>query len=1173
MEVNNFKALNFRLLQLCCRSLFFAILFLSSINLMAQPANDLCVNAEQIIGSDGIAFTGTTVGSTSTGVSPSCAGSGNLTESGGVWYYMESAAAVPFDINIFLCGSNSDTRLGVFTGTCDALVPLTGGDDSDKCGDDPSLIITIEPGVRYYYYVTHAGGVQDQFVININSPQPPNALCRDFSVGLGADGTGMLLAENVNNGSTADAGIQSLAITSGQTSFTCADLGNTFPVTLTVTDNSGATGTCNSTITTVDASPPTAVVIDASVTIPPGGSATITSADVVTSTSDNCPSTTPVITIEPNTFTIEDFGPNPVIVTVSDPEGPSSSYPITVDVGGNTAPVAICQDHTVELDAAGLGTCTVANIDGGSSAPLGQMFLGISSGQTDFTCADVGSAFPVELMITDDNGTSDQCTATVTVVDNLAPIVLGADVYFSVADGETLTLTANQVASISDNCGTPTATVTPNQFTPSNNGPNSVTVVATDPSGNPTTRTANVYINETNPNGPTALCQPTATYAISAEGQMVPSSFCNAGSSAPSGIASLSTSPTVGCADIGTVVPIALSVTDNNGATASCITNVTIEAGSSSFDFSGLTFSNSIFIPVGQTISTASLFSGSVTSLCGGSVNLTYNPSSFSWEDAGSLNFSSINVTATDNNGDTGNTSYFYNNINTDGPIAYCQSATIDIPGSVSVNDINNGSSAAAGIQSIVLQEGSVSFDCTDVGGTSNVTLVVTDNNGISTTCSSTVFANDPPPVVNANDVTLTINVGETVTLQGFQVGYSGFDNCESVTGPEFSKSEFTPEDAGTNFVSVCATTPNGQTGCDFISVTVNTNAPLARCNSVFVSLDEFGTASISTADVDAGSSASSGIASMFLSGSTFFGCSDVGTSPSITLNIQDNNGATATCTTSVFVNDGTPLVADIQDITIALGPSDTYTVQPSELFSNASDNCGVGTAEVTPNSFTIDNAGNNPVTLNIPSASGAPNNFAPNVYVNRPPNPNCPPAINVPVETTVVAADIAGNATADNGIASLSISPNDVMFACSDIGTASEQVTLTVTDNLGNVSTCVTTALPADITPPVIVANDITIVINQGESRTITLDDLGATFTDECSGMNTNPSFQPTLSQSTFFATAGPYNVNINAYDEAFNFATTTVIVTVEVNILPAAVCVDYTVNLDAIGKLSPRL
>ena len=81
----------------------------------------------------------------------------------------------------------------------------------------------------------------------------------------------------------------------------------------------------------------------------------------------------------------------------------------------NIDPVAVCQNIIATLDkTTGTVTIDALDVDGGSTDNIGIVSRTIS-GQTTFTCADVGSVFNVTLTVKDDYGHTDTCIATVTV--------------------------------------------------------------------------------------------------------------------------------------------------------------------------------------------------------------------------------------------------------------------------------------------------------------------------------------------------------------------------------------------------------------------------------------------------------------------------------------------------------------------------------------------------------------------------------------------------------------------------------------------------------------------------------------------------------------------------------------------------------------------------------------
>jgi hypothetical protein len=94
--------------------------------------------------------------------------------------------------------------------------------------------------------------------------------------------------------------------------------------------------------------------------------------------------------------------------------GINGAFVIETEQATNQPPVAICQDVTVVADE----TCTAdANIDGGSFDPDGDPITLMQVPQGPYP---VGNTV-VTLMVTDDDGATDECTAVVTVLDVAPP--------------------------------------------------------------------------------------------------------------------------------------------------------------------------------------------------------------------------------------------------------------------------------------------------------------------------------------------------------------------------------------------------------------------------------------------------------------------------------------------------------------------------------------------------------------------------------------------------------------------------------------------------------------------------------------------------------------------------------------------------------------------------------
>src|SRR5439155_780862 len=161
-------------------------------------------------------------------------------------------------------------------------------------------------------------------------------------------------------------GIANLSLS--QTNFDCTNIG-TNTVILTVTDNNGNTSTCPATVTVIDSIPPAAVCTNLTVQLDANGHATINPAQMDNGSTDACGIAS--LSLSQTNFDCTNIGTNTVTLTVTDNNGNSQGATASVTVVDLVAPVALCTNLTVELDASGHATITAAQINNGSSDACG----------------------------------------------------------------------------------------------------------------------------------------------------------------------------------------------------------------------------------------------------------------------------------------------------------------------------------------------------------------------------------------------------------------------------------------------------------------------------------------------------------------------------------------------------------------------------------------------------------------------------------------------------------------------------------------------------------------------------------------------------------------------------------------------------------------------------------
>ncbi|TDE51386.1 gliding motility-associated C-terminal domain-containing protein [Flavobacterium sp. GT3P67] len=167
----------------------------------------------------------------------------------------------------------------------------------------------------------------------------------------------------------------------------------------------------------------------------------------------------------------------------------------TVIVVDNALPTVITKNITVQLNATGNASITGAQINNGSTDACGIATLSVSPNV--FTCANVG-ANTVILKATDVNGNVATQTATVTIEDKVAPIVLTKNIPVQLDASGNASITVAQINNGStDNCGIASISLSKLTFNCSNVGANTVILTVRDVNGNVATASAVVTVVNT----------------------------------------------------------------------------------------------------------------------------------------------------------------------------------------------------------------------------------------------------------------------------------------------------------------------------------------------------------------------------------------------------------------------------------------------------------------------------------------------------------------------------------------------------------------------------------------------------------------------------------------------------------------------------------------------------
>jgi len=213
--------------------------------------------------------------------------------------------------------------------------------------------------------------------------------------------------------------------------------------------------------------------------------------------------------------------------------------------------------------------------------------------------------------------------------------------------------------------------------------------------------------------------------------------------------------------------------------------------------------------------------------------------------------------------------------------------------------------------------------------------------------CSYTITVSDrEAPIAKAKNITVQLDATGSVIVAATDVNDGSADPC-GIQSMTISKTSFDCTNVGENLVTFTVKDASNNSSTANVTVTVEDNvAPEAKTKNVTIYLDATGKASITTAQVDNGSSDACGIKSLGLS-KTDFDCTNKG-SNIVTLTVTDNNNNFSTATAFVnVVDDLPPLISSITPSPSLLWPSDR---KMKDVTINASftDNCPGTTYKIT---------------------------------------------------------------------------------------------------------------------------------------------------------------------------------------------------------------------------------
>ena len=326
---------------------------------------------------------------------------------------------------------------------------------------------------------------------------------------------------------------------------------------------------------------------------------------------------------------------------------------------------------------------------------------------------------------------------------------------------------------------------------------------------------------------------------------------------------------------------------------------------------------------------------------------------------------------------------------------AKCQNQTValDVNGvsSFNVSQLNNGSSGAAPISSTVNGQSTLNFTCANIGN-NPVILTITDAHNATSTCAATITVIDNiGPTASCQDITLQLNANGDGFINSCMIDMGSSDACSSFIGYSLSQTIFNCNDVGSRVVTLTATDMTGNNNTCSATVTVQDQIqPVASCRNHTVQLDGTGNGTITTAAVNNGSSDACGITSLSLNQTTF-NCSDIGTKP-VVLTVSDANGNTASCFSTISIQDNIAPIALCKSATVHLDANGMGMLSPQQVDNGSMDNCNIMLRNISQNNFSCINIGNNMITLTVMASNGSSSSCSASVNVidNLAPTASC---------------------------------------------------------------------------------------------------------------------------------------------------------------------------------------
>jgi gliding motility-associated-like protein len=447
---------------------------------------------------------------------------------------------------------------------------------------------------------------------------------------------------------------------------------------------------------------------------------------------------------------------------------------------------------------------------------------------TDFNCSDVG-ANAVTLTVTDNNGNTDQCQSTVTVIDTVSPAAVCQDINaYLDATGNVTIAAAGINNGSSDACGIASMVLDVTDFNCSDVGANTVTLTVTDNNGNDSQCNSVVTVIDTI--SPTIACPADKIEYVDASCNFaIPDYTGEATANDNCGSVTVSQSPIAGTVITGhgTVQIITLTADDGNANTANCTFSVTLSD----------TISPTISCPADKIEYVDASCNFAIPDYTGeatandncGSVTVTQSPIAGTVI-TGQGTVQIITLTADDGNANTANCTFNITLSDTISPTITCPADKIeyvDASCDFSIPDYTGEAVANDNCGTITVTQSPIPGTLITGHGTVQIiTLTADDGNANTANCTFSVTLSDTisPTISCPADKIEYVDSSCNFAIPDYTVEATAIDNCSGIT---VSQSP------------VVGTIISGQSTVQTITLTASDdNANTAQCNFIITLSD-----------------------------------------------------------------------------------------------------------------------------------------------------------------------------------------------------------------------------------------------------------------------------------------------------------------------------------------------